>query len=240
MLIFVGMKSSLLSCLFFLLLSTTNVLAQRYWSFELHGGTAYNIPLPLTIKQSGYPDIKIRRAQFYSEPFISPYYWDWRFTKYCNKHSFEFEAIHHKLYLDTDHPDIQRFGISHGFNILTLNYGRRFRFFIFRNGLGSVLMHPENTIRNKSYPEGPGFDIKGYRLRGIVWNTALAHQFLFLKNRMFLNTELKATFAKGNVPIVDGKAHLNNIALQAIFGLGVNFAGKNTISRSSGKTTIKK
>ena len=200
-----------------------NLIGQRYWSFELHGGVVANVPLPLTIQQTGHPDIYFKAARFYSEPLISPYYWDWRFTKWIDKHSIEFEAIHHKLYLKEKHPDIQRFGISHGFNIFTINYGRKFKYFILRNGLGSVLMHPESTIRNKVYPEGPGFDIKGYRLRGLVYNVGLAKQIPFLKNRFFINTEIKSTFAKANAPIVDGVAKVNNIALQAIVGLGVNF-----------------
>jgi hypothetical protein len=84
-------------------------------------------------------------------------------------------------------------------------------------------MHPESTIRNKVYPEGPGFDIKGYVLRGFVYNAAIAKQFYFWKNRMYLNTEIKTTFARANAPIVDGTAIVNNIALQAIAGLGVRF-----------------
>lgn len=204
---------------------TWTASAQRHWSFEFHLGLAGNVPLPLRIEQKGHPDIYIPRARFYSESLVMPVYWDWRFSKHLGKHSIEFEAIHHKLYLRDQHPDIQRFGISHGFNILTLNYARRFRYFIFRNGLGSVLMHPESTIRGKVYPEGPGFDIKGYRLRGIVYNTALAKQIPFLRNRMFINTEVKVTFARASAPIVDGVAHVNNIAFQGLLGLGVNFAG---------------
>ncbi len=207
--------------------------SQRYWTFELHGGWAGNLPLPLRIKQQGHPDIYIKKAKFYSEPFISPYYWDWRFCKHIDKHSFEFEAIHHKLYLENKPPEVQRFGISHGFNILTLNYGYKFKHFIFRNGIGSVLMHPESTIRNKVYPEGPGFDIKGYVLRGFVYNTAIAKQFNFWKNRMYLNTELKTTIARANAPIVDGSAIVNNIALQAIAGLGVRFANVKSSSVKS-------
>lgn len=85
----------------FIFISTfdTSLNAQRYWTFELHGGWAGNLPLPLRIKQQGHPDIYIKRAKFYSEPFISPYYRDWRFCKHIDKHSIEFEAIHHKLYL---------------------------------------------------------------------------------------------------------------------------------------------
>lgn len=219
-----------------LLISTSlDVKAQRYWTFELHGGWAGNLPLPLRIQQQGYPDIYIKKAKFYSEPLISPYYWDWRFCKHIDKHSVEFEAIHHKLYLDNKPPEVQRFGISHGFNILTLNYGYKFKYFIFRNGIGSVLMHPESTIRNKVYPEGPGFDIKGYVLRGFVYNTAVAKQFYFFKNRVYLNTEIKTTFARAKAPIVDGSATVNNIALQAIVGLGVRFANQSSKASSSSK-----
>lgn len=209
----------------FTLITVNKSFSQRTWSFELHGGLTANVPLPLTIQQRGYPDIYIKRAKYYSEPLISPYYWDWRFAKWIGKHAIEFEAIHHKLYLKTQHPDIQRFGISHGFNMLTFNYARKLRYFIFRNGVGSVLLHPESTIRNKVYPEGPGFDIKGYRLRGFVYHTALSKQIPIVRNRLFINTELKASFAKANAPIVDGIAKVNAIVFQGIIGLGVNFAG---------------
>lgn len=218
--------------LILVLFSSVNVFSQRTWSFELHGGVVTNVPLPLTIKQKGYPDIFIRGARFYSEPLISPYYWDWRFAKWSGKHAIEFEAIHHKLYLKDKHPDIQRFGISHGFNMLTLNYACLFKYFIFRNGIGSVLLHPESTIRNKAYPEGPGFDIRGYRLRGFVFNTAVSKHIPVVRKRLFINAEVKATFAKANAPIVDGIAKVNNIALQGIIGIGVNFAGNSKRDKS--------
>ncbi len=211
--------------IFFLILIQHSANSQRFWTFELHGGWAGNFPLPLKIQQKGYDDIYIKKAKFYSESLKSPYYWDWRVSKHLDKHSFEFEAIHHKLFLKTSHPDIQRFGISHGFNILTINYSRKYKYFIFRNGIGKVLVHPENTIRNKVYPEGPGFDINGYRLRGIVYNTSIAKQINIIKNRFYLNTELKATFARVKSPIIDGHAIVNNIAFQAIAGFGVKFAG---------------
>lgn len=181
----------------------------------------------MRIKQAGYPDIRLKRARFYSEPLIMPVYWDWRFCKWIDRHSIEFEAIHHKLYLRDQHPDIQRFGISHGYNILTLNYGRRWHGFIFRNGIGSVLMHPESTIRGQVYPEGPGFDIKGYRLRGFAFNTALARKFMLLRERFYINTEIKITFAHGNAPIVNGTARVSNLAGHAIAGFGINFAKRH-------------
>ena len=69
------------------------------WSFEFHLGMAYNLKLPLTIVQAGYPDIDIAMADFKSESLTAPYYWDWRFTKWFARGGVSFEAIHHKIYL---------------------------------------------------------------------------------------------------------------------------------------------
>ncbi|MBI4647410.1 MAG: hypothetical protein HY738_12690, partial [Bacteroidia bacterium] len=77
-----------------MIISTGFVNAQT-WSFELFGGVPYNVPLPLIIKQNGYDDIRIT-AKYFSEPFISPYYWVWRFNRQNNGHGWEFEAVHHK------------------------------------------------------------------------------------------------------------------------------------------------
>lgn len=205
----------------FILLSIVTV-AQAKWSFELHGGLATNLRLPLIIKQSGYPDIVIKRAHFESEPLISPWYWNWRFSKWFDDQCITFEAIHHKLYLVNKPTEVQRFGISHGFNMLLLNYGKSIdKNFVVRAGIGSVLLHPESTIRGMAYPEGPGFDFKGYVLRGVVINVAIAKQFLISKY-FFVNTEGKITAAVVNAPVVNGHARVYNVAFQLILGLGCN------------------
>lgn len=204
--------------------------AQSRWSFELHGGIVHNIDLPLVIKQKGYPDIRIEKADFYSEPLNDPPYWDWRFTKWFNNKSIEFEAIHHKLYLKNRPPEVEWFGISHGYNMLMFNHGRQLKHIIVRAGMGSVLVHPESTIRGMEYPTGPGFDIMGYRLRGVVLNLATAKQFKFGKY-FFLNAEAKVTASMiARSPIVNGYARVHNIAFQLILGPGVNWAVKNDIN----------
>jgi hypothetical protein len=213
-----------LTLLFFIVPFTLLAQSSR-WSFELHGGGVYNARLPLIIKQEGYPDIRIEKAVFHSEPFVSPFYWDWRFTKWFKNKSIEFEAIHHKLYLINKPIEVQRFGISHGFNMMMFNHGRQIKSFIGRVGLGSVLLHPESTIRDKKYVEGPGMDIHGYKLRGIVLNIALAKQIKFGKH-FFINTEGKITAATAKSPIVDGYARVYNVAFQLILGPGFNWCVK--------------
>lgn len=194
----------------------------KQWSFELHGGVVYNYPLPLIFEQKGYPDIRINKAIYRSEPLNDPYYWDWRFSRWKNNRSVEFEAIHHKIYLANKPADVQRFGISHGFNILTVNRGWRNRICIFRAGLGSVLVHPESTVRNLEYPVGPGFDFPGYRLRGIVLNIAAARRLEFGKY-FFVNAECKITGSMVNADIVQGKAKVHLATFHFILGPGINW-----------------
>ena len=61
------------------------------------------------------------------------------------------------------------------------------------------------------YPEGPGFDIRGYRLRGVSVNLAVAKQMSFGKY-FFVNVEGKITASVVNAPIVNGYARVHNVA----------------------------
>ncbi len=218
------MRSILLS--FFLLFLYYEGPAQNRWSFELHGGVATNLRLPLLIRQDGFPDIRIPKAHFAAEPLISPWYWDWRFTRWRYGKSIEFEAIHHKLFLVNLPSEVQRFGISHGFNMLFFNRSFQKNTFVLRPGIGSVLAHPESTVRGQVYPEGPGFDIKGYRLRGIALNFAIARP-IEISRYFFINVEGKVTVSYVGVPIQNGNARFWNIALQFIVGPGFNWAVKS-------------
>ena len=199
--------------------------AQKRWSFELHGGIVENLKLPLIIRQQGYSEIRIPKADFYSESLNDPFYWDWRFTKWVNKKGIEFEAIHHKLYLKNRPPEVEWFGISHGFNMLMFNHGREIKKVIFRAGLGSVLMHPESTIRGMEYGKRSGFDFPGYYLSGVVLNLAVAKQIRFGKY-FFVNTEGKVTSSVTNAKIANGNARVNIITFQLILGPGVNWLVK--------------
>lgn len=208
--------------LFFSVLLSFFASGQTRWSFELQFGVVHSLKLPLVIHQQGYADIRINKPDFYSEPLIDPPYWDWRFTKWFKDKSIEFQATHHKFYLRTLPAEVQRFGVSHGFNTLVLNHGRQIGKYILRAGAGSSLVHGESTIRGMVYPEGPGFDIYGYRLRGVVINLGVARQIKFSKT-FFMNAELKMTAAVANIPIVQGHARMHVVVFQFILGPGFNW-----------------
>jgi hypothetical protein len=194
------------------------------WSFELHLGTAYNVPLPLIISQQGQPNINIT-AKYRTEAFTPPVYWDWRFSHWKDGKSWEFEAIHHKLYLDNTTTEVSRFGISHGFNFLIVNRGYNFNNYRLHVGGGFVLSHPESVVRGLKWGEsGDPLDM-GYRLSGPLINFAVAKP-MNITQRLFLNIEGRTTMAYSRVPVVNGHADVFNIALQIVAGIGTYFIKK--------------
>ena len=206
-----------------LFLCCTCTFSQPRWSFELQFGTVYSLNLPLTIKQSGYPDIKIRHADFDSEPFKSPPYWNIRLSKWWEKKSLEVEFVHHKFYLQNKPAEVQRFGISHGFNMLILNHGHEFGKYIIHAGLGTNFIHAESTIRGMKYPEKGGFDLGGHKVRGVAVNVSGSRQ-IKLNKTFFLNVEAKIHGAVADAPVVNGSARVNILVFQLIFGPGINWS----------------
>jgi hypothetical protein len=199
------------------IIACRSILAQPHWTFELHSGEVYNVPLPLTIKQQGYPDIKLT-ARYHSEPFTLPVYWDMRLGHWQSNKSWEFEVIHHKLYLDNTTDEVQKFNISHGFNMVMLNRGFAKRTFRYHAGAGIVLTHPESKIRGKEFGNtGNDWDM-GYYLSGPVMNLAISRP-IRLGDRLYLNAEAKTTLAYAHIRIAEGHADVYNLAFHLILGI---------------------
>lgn len=201
----------------FTILGTT-VQAQSIWTFELHGGEVYNVPMPLTISQEGYPELKLT-ARYFTEPLTLPVYWDIRFSRWQNDKSWEFEVIHHKLYLENTTSEVQKFNISHGFNMLMLNRGFDKRVFRYHAGVGIVLTHPESKIRGKEFGNTTDDWDMGYYISGPVVNMAISKP-ISLNRRLFINAEAKTTFAYGSIQVAEGRADVLNLAFHLILGVG--------------------
>jgi hypothetical protein len=214
---------SLLSC------GITSAQEKSSWSLDVHGGAPFNFNLPLTIKQTGYPDIKLN-AQYYSEPFKMPIFWVFRISKWKNNKAWEIEMMHQKLYLKNTPPEVQYFNITHGFNQIIVSRSVKFNFlkkheFIYKGGAGIVLAHAENKIRNKELNQQQSFFNWGYYVAGPSFNISLAKQ-LPLNKRLYFNAETKFNISYANVPIVEGHALVWHSAVELIFGLGYYFIKK--------------
>ena len=205
-----------------LLFIANGVSAEEKWLFELfYGGFVYNAPLPLRIEQGNEEDISIT-ARYASRTLETPAYWVWRFSRWSGNDAWEFEAIHHKIFLRNEPEEVEHFSVSHGFNLLTINRSMQYGGLIFRAGGGVVLAHPESRIRGKSHSEHRGLFNLGYYIGGPTINLGIGRH-LYLSRTLFLSIEIKATASYAHVPINDGNADIYNAALHAIAGIGFDF-----------------
>jgi len=179
------------------------------------------VPLPLTIKQQGYPDIKLA-ARYRTEAFTLPVYWDMRFSRWKNDKSWEVEVIHHKLYLDNTSEEVQKFNVSHGFNMIMVNRGFDEKTFRYRAGAGIALAHPESNIRGKEFGSSTDDYDLGYYISGPVMNLAISKP-IRLGERFFINAEAKTTLAYDYIKVADGHANVYNLAFHLILGIGFDF-----------------
>lgn len=207
---------------FAVVLSLNVTAAQQELSVEFYTGVPYNIPLPLTIHQTGQADISAT-AHYYSEPFVVPISWVWRISYWSDRRAWELEAVHHKIFLDNKPQEIQEFAISHGLNIITINRAWDMDGYQFRVGAGVAVTHPEVTIRGKTLAEDQGILHLGYYISGPALNVAVGKR-IYLVSNLFLAFEAKAFSSYLSIPVEDGTADVYHVAFQASFGLGYGFA----------------
>lgn len=201
-----------------LLMPLLSVGQKRTWEAGLAGGVVYNFQSPLRIQQNDAPLIRIG-ARYRTEPFTPPVYYDVRVSSWKNTHGWEVKFTHHKLILRNRPPEIQRFSITDGFNLLTVNRLWLHHGLIWSAGGGIVITHPESTIRNKAYPENRGILNKGYYISGPTVEAAVAKR-LDLGEQWFAFGEGRATASYVRVPVADGHAHVTNLALHFLLGAG--------------------
>jgi len=187
------------------------------------GGSAINFPTPLTVHQSGYPDI-YTTAHYDTRPFGPdlPYY-ALRISRWDGDDGWEFGQIHHRLFLSNPPSEIQYFAIHFGYNYFFFGHGWKRDGFIFHLGVGPILTNPDTTVRGQQRRLGSWFFDGGYYYSGIGVEAAAEKDFYFTK-RAFVAVEL--AFTEGfawSVPIANGSANVPNTALHAHIGVGYNF-----------------
>lgn len=194
--------------------------AQSRWLFELQGAEVYNVPLPLTIHQMGHPDLKLTGARYHTEPFTMPVYYDGRISRWHDDKSWEVQFTHHKIYLQNTPQEVQKFNVSHGFNLLMINRGFDKRIFRYHMGAGIVIAHPESEVRGLLFQSDRRDNDRGYYLSGPAIHASVNKPF-YLGSRFFINTEARSTLAYASVRIAQGRADVWNIAFHLMLGLGV-------------------
>lgn len=127
----------------------------RTWEVGVAGAAVHNSRTPLHIHRAGLEDINVD-ARYRTEPFSQPVYYDLRVSTWAGNSGWELKFTHHKLILNNLPPEVQRFSITDGFNLLTLNRLWQNKGLTWSLGGGFVITHPESTIRNVAYPKNKG------------------------------------------------------------------------------------
>ena len=201
------------------------LFSQQSWTVELHAGIEKSARMPLTIYQEGFPVIRIDKADYESRALKFPLYYDLRISKWWNREAVQLEVIHHKFFLKNTTTEVEHFEMTHGFNAITINYGRLLNQFVVNAGAGSVLLHAENTVRDLSLPSSTGFDAKRYRLTGLILQSGIGRR-LNLNQKLFVNVEFKTAWGFVHAPIVLGYARANVLIFQLVVGPGYKFGAK--------------
>jgi hypothetical protein len=216
------MNKSFFNQLFFvlLLIECHSVSAQRDFFVQASPGVAHCFKTPLTIKQSGYPDLKIN-AEYKTESWKLPIYYSIKLGTSKEKRGWELELIHLKIYLQNNPPEIQQFQVSHGFNLVQINRTWQLDRVIIRTGAGVVLAHPENIVRGNMLEEN-SFRGTGYCLAGPCLQIS-AEKLFCLYEGLYLSAELKTTAAYAWIPVHNGHANTSHLGMHGLVGLGYRF-----------------
>jgi hypothetical protein len=188
---------------------------------ELGLGGAASLGSSLRLEQAGHPALELD-AEWETRSLEPPLYYALRVSRVGAGGGWALRLVHHKLYLRNPPPEVERFSISHGYNLLTLERGFAVSGFTLWAGAGVVIAHPESTVRGLAQPEQGGGIGGGYHVTGPTAALAAARP-LALTRRLALVPELGFTLSRARVPIADGEASAPNAAFHFALGLQARF-----------------
>ncbi|NQU84788.1 MAG: hypothetical protein HQ541_03425 [Mariniphaga sp.] len=197
---------------------------QNNWYANFSPGVDFVPPMPLIINQSGYEKISFW-ANYESVPLKAPVYYSYRIGFINEAKGWEAEMNHLKVYLKNKPEEIQRFSISHGYNLLFVNRVIHQKKYGSKVGFGIVLAHPENTIRNFSLDENEGILNWGYYVAGPAIQYGIFKE-IALNRTFFIIIESKVSLAYANIPVKNGRAHVPVLAFHLQLGPGIYFRKK--------------
>jgi hypothetical protein len=190
---------------------------------DVMGGTAYNVPTPLTIQQAGFPDIHLT-AHYDTKAFgpFAPYY-SWRVDLWDSHGAWEVQQVHHRLFLSNTTPEVQYFAIHFGYNYFLVGRAWQTHGFAVHASGGLIVANPDNIVRGKSLnAQGPNALDVGYRISGGGAALAVSRQ-LALSTHVHLLADGGLIVGRASVPVVGGWASVPNVGLHGHLGVGFAF-----------------
>jgi hypothetical protein len=179
-------------------------------------GSAASLPLPMTIRQNGQPDLHFT-AHWATRPTRPTWYYAWRVGYWNGNRAWRLDHTHHKIYLTRRPPEVTDFRITNGFNIVSVSRAFRTGRFTWSAGAGPVITYSYSTVRGKVDNQDHG--VNGYTLAGGSLIGMATREFPLI-SRLVLSLDGRLSASYVSVPIRDGRARLPNVAAHLHAGLG--------------------
>jgi hypothetical protein len=215
-----------------LLLALAGRPAAVHAQVELQGffGSSVSLPTPLTITQSGQPDIHFT-AHWATHPFLDTWYYGGRIGIWSRNRGWLFDFTHHKIYLTNGPAEVQKFRITNGMNLFTVSRGFRHGRFSYAFGAGPVITFPISRVRNQQLAGDRGF-LGGYFLSGGNLMASATRQ-VPLTAGLFLSLDGRVSATYVRVPVAGGHASVPNLALHFHAGVGYEIGRRTDGSRAT-------
>jgi len=194
----------------------------RAWAqveVQLFGGSAVNLPLPITISQTGQPDIHFT-ARWATRPGRATWYYAWRVGLWSGDKGWRLDHTHHKIYLTNNPPGVDTLRVTNGFNMVTVSRAFRKGNLTYSLGAGPVITYPISTIRGKKFSHDNG--VGGYHLSGATVIGMATREFP-IAGGLVATLDARASASYVRIPVVDGHAKIPNAAIHFHAGLGYVF-----------------
>ena len=188
---------------------------------ELYTGTAWSPRLPLDVSVAG--ERTRIRARYGTRPFSdAPYYTSRIGIARADGRGVEAEMLHHKLYLENPAPPIERFEVSHGYNLPMVNVVTPSAGAELRVGVGLVVAHPEGRIAGREVGGLRTALGGGYHIAGVTTQVAIGRRHVFGRGPLALiaSPEAKLTASWARMCLGDVGVTVPNVALHVLAGLG--------------------
>jgi hypothetical protein len=206
-------------CLLLILLGLAGRPTRALAQIELQAflGSSVSAPSPLSISQRGQPDLDFT-AHWATRPWLDTWYYAGRVGLWKGDRGWLFDFIHHKMYLNNNPPEVQKFRITNGMNMIVLSRGFRRGKLSYAVGAGPVITYPINRVRGEKLESGRGF-LGGYFLSGGTIMGSVTRRFP-LTAGFFLGLDSRVSATYVRVPVAGGHASVPNLALHVHAGLG--------------------
>jgi hypothetical protein len=189
---------------------------------EVFTGSAWSVPLPLTVDVSGRRSRMI--AHYGTRPFADAPYYSYRAgLERRDGAAVELEMLHHKLYMNDPRPPIDRLEITHGYNLPTANVTGPGHDWQWRVGIGVVVAHPEGRVGGREIGGAKTALGGGYHIAGITAQVAVGRRYRLAQGatHLYAAPEAKVTASWARVTVDSIDLRIPNIAFHALGGFGV-------------------